>query len=649
MSRGFIPVFLVAVLVLWCASARPAAAAWPPEGVPLCGVGACDADFVRMCTDTEGGAYVVWGDSRYGNLDIFAQRVTAAGEIAAGWPENGVPVCANPSTQGRTLWSVAPDGLGGAIVDWYDLRNAGTTGIDIYAQRVLADGGIAPGWPVDGAPVTQLPGQQAWPIVIADGVGGAYFSWDDDGNPDLYLQHLTAMGVPAPGWSVNGLPICTLPNYQGSPRLVSDGVGGALLSWGDLRDGPSAVYVQRVLPDGSLALGWPANGVRLAANRNIRGMISDGAGGGYVACSTPGPVQDGDYYLQKFTGAGAIPAGWPEDGVLVCTAPDERGGIRMALDAAGGALLSWTDYRFGGSEAFAHRMQPDGTRALGWPANGLRVTNNAPGDFDPDPASDAMGGLYLAWTRYAGGLQNVALQHIGANGTPFIGWPANGLDLPADATSYLPSIIADGVGGAIVAWERSDGTVRALRLAANGPVSVQLALVSAEANGDRVRLLWHSAEASLALRLERRTEASDWTVLASLSPDGSGRIEYEDRDVVAGARYGYRLAYLDDGVERVTAEAWVTMPRLELALGGFQPNPAVGIPAVAFVLGESAPTTLEVYDVAGRRVANHAVGGLGPGAHTLPLDAGVRLAPGIYALRLVQGDRVLKARGVVMR
>ena len=91
------------------------------------------------------------------------------------------------------------------------------------------------------------------------------------------------------------------------------------------------------------------------------------------------------------------------------------------------------------------------------------------------------------------------------------------------------------------------------------------------------------------------------------------------------------------------------LPELELALRGFQPNPTVGIPTVAFVLAEAAPASLEVFDVAGRRVASRAVGALGPGRHVIPLDTGARLTPGVYAIRLTQGERVLHARGVVTR
>ncbi len=152
----------------------PAVADWPPMGRVLCT--SPNAYSLAVSSDGAGGAYVVWADDRVGDLelDIYASRVTASGEIAPGWPVDGLPVCTDPTFQGTG--SVAPDGLGGVLVAWTDFRNSfpnGTSGPDIYAHRILADGTLAPGWPVDGVPVTRAPGYQSAAAVIADGSGGA--------------------------------------------------------------------------------------------------------------------------------------------------------------------------------------------------------------------------------------------------------------------------------------------------------------------------------------------------------------------------------------------------------------------------------------------------------------------------------------------
>jgi hypothetical protein len=59
--------------------------------------------------------------------------------------------------------------------------------------------------------------------------------------------------------------------------------------------------------------------------------------------------------------------------------------------------------------------------------------------------------------------------------------------------------------------------------------------------------------------------------------------------------------------------------------------------------------TLELIDVAGRRVARREVGWLGPGTHVVVLDPGPRMRAGLYFLRLTQGGRVLTARVAVVR
>jgi cellulose/xylan binding protein with CBM9 domain len=86
-----------------------------------------------------------------------------------------------------------------------------------------------------------------------------------------------------------------------------------------------------------------------------------------------------------------------------------------------------------------------------------------------------------------------------------------------------------------------------------------------------------------------------------------------------------------------------------LALEGFRPNPTEGVRLVAFTLVDDSPATLEVLDLAGRRVSLREVGGLGAGRHVVALDAGARLAPGAYIMRLTQERRSVCARGVVVR
>ena len=85
-----------------------------------------------------------------------------------------------------------------------------------------------------------------------------------------------------------------------------------------------------------------------------------------------------------------------------------------------------------------------------------------------------------------------------------------------------------------------------------------------------------------------------------------------------------------------------------LGLEGAFPTPARGLLSVAFSLPGSEPATLELMDIAGRRVCSREVGALGPGRHVAVLDDVRTLAGGIYFIRLSQGGRQVVARAVVL-
>jgi hypothetical protein len=259
----------------------------------------------------------------------------------------------------------------------------------------------------------------------------------------------------------------------------------------------------------------------------------------------------------------------------------------------------------------------------------------------------------VAWQREGGGEQSF-VQHLMAGGSVAPGWPAYGVRLAPSNSQYDTRIASDGRGGAIVAWdERSTARsgVWAQRFVMDGVVPAQVSLVSAVAEPERVVLVWRAAGGvSFSADVERRSENSSWERRGPVSVDGSGRIEYVDRDVTGAARYAYRLAYVEDGAERHTAEIWVEVPHaLALALEGLRPNPAARELTASFTLPSAASATLELLDLAGRRVSEHRVGSLGPGRHALRLGDGRQLAPGVYWLRLTQGGRALTARGVVVR
>jgi hypothetical protein len=654
---------VVTLLALGLTAYPSTAQQWAPSGIPVCQNG-CLASGLSVILRGSGGAFVAWRDVRNSD-DVFLQNMTVSGLIAPGWPVDGLPIVVLPSTQ--EFSGLAPDGLGGALVAWEDWRNLPVTGRDPYVQRVLADGSLPMGWVLDGNPASLAPGAQFLPQVAPDGVGGAYVIWQDSrdfgvNGYDVYAQHLTATGSAAAGWPSGGLALAALPGAQGSLHFqFPDDAGGVVVVWTDSRAVAPGIYGQRLRPDGTINSGWTSGGTFLLTGQPLRLGARDEAGGFYVVSSTSGPTLgfDGAIYLRRFTFAGTPAPGWPAGGLLVCNAPGDRAVVGIDSDGAGGALLSWYDYRppydFTGGEIFAVRVRSDGTLAPGWSANGTLVSDPADGvqSYDPFVVRDGQGGGYVVWQSQGGNELPSWIQHLTASGQAGPGWPQYGLRVAPSGAQFDTRIAIDGQGGAIVAWdERCCGRVGvwAQRFGPNGPTPTLLSLVSAVATNGLVQLDWYSPDAAaLSASVYRRTGNSDWLSVASVVGDGTGHLRYEDSAVSAGVRYAYRLGYLEQGLEQFTAETWVEVPALKLALEGLRPNPAVGDLMASFTLSSGAPARLQLLDVTGRVWLAREVGGLGAGNHLFRLGGGATVPAGMYWLRLTQGGRSLLARRAVVR
>ena len=93
---------------------------------------------------------------------------------------------------------------------------------------------------------------QVAPQLISDGTGGTIIIWGDyrNGSYDIYAQRIDANGVEQ--WLANGVAVSTALNNQSYHQIISDGAGGAIFTWEDLRSGSSHIYAQNICADGSL-------------------------------------------------------------------------------------------------------------------------------------------------------------------------------------------------------------------------------------------------------------------------------------------------------------------------------------------------------------------------------------------------------------
>lgn len=311
--------------------------------------------------------------------------------------------------------------------------------------------------------------QQMSPSACTDGANGMLVVWEDHRDtlttgPDIYALRVSSEGNVAAGWPVNGLVVCNAAGAQSTPRLVSDGAGGAIVTWYDLRTAPPAIYAQHLLGSGRLDPAWPATGrlVATAAHgRNPAMIVSDGAGGAILAWGDERDSLSGsmDIVAHHLLASGAVDPAWPANGLLVCNSTGFKYFYNTLIgDGSGGALLAWGDYRSGTSwDIYASHVLAGGTLDAAVPVNGTPVSAVAKDQIYPAIAPDGANGAYIAWTDYRdtttfGLVYATRLKH---NGTVYLTWPPNGFQVchVASFVQYLPVLVPDGATGAIIAWD----------------------------------------------------------------------------------------------------------------------------------------------------------------------------------------------------
>ena len=75
--------------------------------------------------------------------------------------------------------------------------------------------------------------------------------------------------------------------------------------------------------------------------------------------------------------------------------------------------------------------------------------------------------------------------------------------------------------------------------------------------------------------------------------------------------------------------------------------PTHGYMTLLLALASREKSTVEVFDITGRRVVSRDVSALGPGHHRVQLQE--RLASGLYLLRARQGTEAVVVRAIVLR
>ena len=88
-----------------------------------------DQKFPQICYVGTQGVIITWKDGRSGTDDIYAQWIDSNGNVY--WSRDGTAVCTEANNQKSP--QICSDGDGGAFIVWQDERS---TNFDIYMQHL---------------------------------------------------------------------------------------------------------------------------------------------------------------------------------------------------------------------------------------------------------------------------------------------------------------------------------------------------------------------------------------------------------------------------------------------------------------------------------------------------------------------------------
>jgi len=279
-----------------------------PRSIPL-----------HAISDGSGGIIAAWQKEQ----GIYVQRIDASGQHL--WREGGIQVtmagaASDPYAPVRTYFSLIADGAGGAIITWDDKSKMPTDRNDpaffnpvpFHSQRISPDGELL--WK-NTQPATGSAGLYGddFPVVVADGTGGAILAWNSYTtvhkalhNDFLRLQKIAPDGARLWGDTgvlmVSSSPYRPLtdeekaagdsgtltrprPTFSGMYDIVSDSDGGVIVIWGEEGEQNShRVYAWRL--DSSGHPGWKEKTTVGDGNySSYDSLYSDGIGGAMVMLS----------------------------------------------------------------------------------------------------------------------------------------------------------------------------------------------------------------------------------------------------------------------------------------------------------------------------------------------------------------------------
>jgi hypothetical protein len=550
------------------------------------------------------------------------------------WTANGEVICAQPVETDGTV--ICGDVGGGAVIAWVDVRNMAASAKNIYAQRVSFNGTVA--WATDGEAICTASGDQHIPSLARDGVSGMYIVWQDRRSGPYYIYGQRVDYYGAAQWAADGIGINT-NGTRYNPRVISDGAGGAVITW-DYGD----VSAQRIDADGAQL--WGSDGIVLseAASVQQKAAATTDGNGGFVFAWQDARVDVNDIYAQgvnehcNWEGAPHIHS--------ARDVPDDQGGwLNLTWDASrfdpnpSVDITEYTIWRALDEAAAAALLEREAELAPASASPVIRVDETAAATYyweliDSHPAYRREGYSKVIPTLFdstSTSFEHHYLQVIAHTSDPYVFWESE-IDSGYSVDNLSPAQPQGLAGEQVVTPEG-------------------------------LTLSWFSnAEPDLGGYAVYRGLSADFT-------PGPGNLIASPGDTTAfddewrwNSGYYYKVSALDihgnESPHAILEPADVTgvggaRPPSATYLAQNFPNPFSPSTMISFGLAKAGNVSLRVYDVSGKLV-RVIVEGQRPARHyEVAWDGkdqrGAPVASGVYFYRLTGGDHSHTRKMVLLR
>ena len=377
--------------------------------------------------------YISWEDRRTGSMSIYSQVLNYDGVIQL--PENGIEIFGGLSGDSRDIEIL--QNYDNPFLIWKDKRYFHDD--QIYIQSLNIDGSTV--FEEDGIPITTFTGydQDNFDAVLYPNSNIIAIVWEEV-RAD-FLQ-IFAQAIDTSGnylWSDStGINLTTPDHYSVNPKISiidNSGTDEYYIGWEDWSDYMNPVIYGQKIIDGELQ--WGEEGKLIAALSGID-QLEDIVENFYIWKGGGWPNYD--IFVKLVDENGNTAAGWPEDGLEICTA-ENRQTNPQGIIIPQGLLIIWEDDRSGERDIYGQIVTYDGN--ILWQENGLPLVVQ---DNDQDNFQFIYNdGLYLVWQDFRLSYNSeIYAQKFDENGNEL--WQEGGvLVAGVDETDcYYPDLIKVG-------------------------------------------------------------------------------------------------------------------------------------------------------------------------------------------------------------